>query len=65
MKPDPRFDLRQPVRLTSAARLDWPDIGGAVGLIERIHISRRELTVHWGDKGARINLDFDDVEIVA
>lgn len=60
----PPFDLRQTVWLSVAKQSEYPDIGNLAGEIERVHYSRRELTVWWADRGVRINLGFDDVKRV-
>lgn len=61
---DHAFDMRQSVRLIATKQAAYRDVGAAIGMIERIHFSRRELTVWWSGKGVRINLGFDDVEPV-
>lgn len=62
---DPKFDLRQMVRLKGAALSEHRDIGTLPGVIERMHFSRNEVTVRWLDRGSAINLSFDDIEPVA
>lgn len=59
------FALHDFVRLTAAKQADWPDIGNLVGKIERVDPVTRKLTVYWIDRGAWINLGFDDVGVVA
>lgn len=60
----PKFDMHQTVRLSAAKQAEYRDIGGLLGVVERVHYSMREVTVHWSDRGVRINLGFDDVEAV-